>query len=137
MQGEANAIQPGKRPLSAMTPTIVVRDGKPFLVLGAPGGPRIITAVLQVMLNVIDFRMNIQDAVDAPRFHHQWKPDKLYLESGISPDTVALLEGTRASGGLLAGVVLARVNAILSDGGWLQGAADITLGRQSCGILEL
>jgi gamma-glutamyltranspeptidase / glutathione hydrolase len=124
MQGEANAIEPGKRPLSAMTPTIVVRDGKPFMVLGAPGGPRIITAVLQVLLNVIDFRMNIQDAVDAPRFHHQWKPDKLYLEAGISPDTVALLEDMGHQVDDSPGVVLARVNAILSDGGWLQGAAD-------------
>src|SRR5260370_25865684 len=92
IQGEANAIQPGKRPLSAMTPTIVLRDGKPFLVLGAPGGPRITTAVLEVLLNVVDFGMNIQDAVDAPRFHHQWKPDRLYLEPGISPDTVSLLK---------------------------------------------
>lgn len=124
IQGDANAIQPGKRPLSAMTPTIVVRDGKPFLVLGAPGGPRIITAVLQVLLNVIDFRMNIQDAVDAPRFHHQWKPDKLYLEAGISPDTVALLEHMGHQVDYSPGVVLARINAILSDGGWLQGAAD-------------
>jgi len=124
VQGEANAIQPGKRPLSAMTPTIVVREGKPFMVLGAPGGPRIITAVLQVLLNAIDFRMNIQDAVDAPRFHHQWKPDKLYLEPGISPDTVALLEDMGHQVDYSPGVVLARINAILSEGGWLQGAAD-------------
>jgi len=123
IQGEANAIQPGKRPLSAMTPTIVVRDGKPFMVLGAPGGPRITTAVLQVLLNVIDFRMNIQDAVDAPRFHHQWRPDKLFLEPGISPDTVALLEGMGHQVDHSPGVVLARISAIL--------------GRQSCGILEL
>jgi gamma-glutamyltranspeptidase/glutathione hydrolase len=125
LQGEANAIEPGKRPLSAMTPTIVVRDGKPFMVLGAPGGPRITTAVLQVLLNVIDFRMNVQDAVDAPRFHHQWRPDKLYLEPGISPDTVALLEDMGHQVDYSPGLVLARVNAILSDGGWLQGAADI------------
>lgn len=124
IQGDANAIEPGKRPLSAMTPTIVVRDGKPFMVLGAPGGPRIVTAVLQVLLNVIDFRMNIQDAVDAPRFHHQWKPDKLYLEAGISPDTVALLEDMGHQVDNSPGVVLARINAILNDRGWLQGAAD-------------
>ena len=80
------------------------------MVLGAPGGPRIITAVLQVLLNVIDFRMNIQDAVDAPRFHHQWKPDKLYLEPGISPDTVALLEGMGHQVDYSPGIVLARVN---------------------------
>jgi gamma-glutamyltranspeptidase / glutathione hydrolase len=124
IQGEANAIEPGKRPLSAMSPTIVVRDGKPFMVLGAPGGPRITTAVLQVLLNVIDFHMNIQDAVDAPRFHHQWKPDKLYLESGISPDTVALLEARGHQVEYSPGIVLARISAILCDGGWLEGAAD-------------
>jgi gamma-glutamyltranspeptidase/glutathione hydrolase len=124
VQGEANAIEPGKRPLSAMTPTIVVRDGKPFLVLGAPGGPRITTAVLQVLLNVIDFGMNIQDAVDAPRFHHQWKPDRLYLERSISPDTVALLKAFGHQVEYSPGVVLARVEAILIDTGWLQGAAD-------------
>jgi gamma-glutamyltranspeptidase / glutathione hydrolase len=122
--GEANAIQPRKRPLSAMTPTIVLRDGKLFLVFGAPGGPRIITSVLQVFLNVADFGMNIQDAVDAPRFHHQWKPDRLYLEPAISPDTVALLRGRGHQVEYSPGVVLARVEAILSDGGWLQGAAD-------------
>jgi len=124
IQGEANAIQPGKRPLSAMAPTIVVRGGKPFLVLGAPGGPRIVTAVLEVLLNVVDFHMNVQDAVDAPRFHHQWKPDKLYLEQGISPDTVAILQDMGHQVDYSPGLVLARVNAILSDGGWLQGAAD-------------
>ena len=124
VQGEANAIQPGKRPLSAMSPTIVVRDGKPLLVLGAPGGPRIVTAVLEVLLNVIDFHMNVQDAVDAPRFHHQWKPDKLYLEPGISPDTVAILQKMGHQVDYSPGVVLARVNAILSEGGWFAGAAD-------------
>jgi gamma-glutamyltranspeptidase/glutathione hydrolase len=124
IQGEANAIAPGKRPLSAMTPTIVLREGKPFLVLGAPGGPRITTAVLQVLLNVIDFGMNIQDAVDAPRFHHQWKPDRLYLENGISPDTVALLKARGHAIEYSRGVVLARVEAILIDAGWLEGAAD-------------
>lgn len=124
IQGAANAIAPGKRPTSAMTPTIVLRDGKPFMVLGAPGGPRITTAVLQVVLNVIDFGMNIQDAVDAPRFHHQWKPDRLYLEAGISPDTVALLRARGHAIEYAPGVVLARVEAILIDGGWLEGAAD-------------
>lgn len=126
IQGEANAIQPSKRPLSSMTPTILVRDGKPFLVLGAPGGSRIINGVLQVILNVVDFHMNVQDAVDWPRFHHQWMPDQLYLERGISPDTVALL---RAMGHHIApyettNPVVARVEAILNDQGWLQGGAD-------------
>jgi gamma-glutamyltranspeptidase/glutathione hydrolase len=124
IQGSANAIAPRKRPLSAMTPTIVLRDGKPFMVLGAPGGPRITTAVLQVILNVIDFGMNIQDAVDAPRFHHQWRPDRLYLEHGISPDTVALLRARGHAIEYAPGVVLARVEAILIDAGWLEGAAD-------------
>ncbi len=124
VQGEANAIAPGKRPLSAMTPTIVLRDGKLFMVLGAPGGPRIITSVLQTFLNVADFGMNIQEAVDTPRFHHQWKPDLLYLERGISPDTVALLEARGHKVEYSPGIVLARVEAILADSGWLQGAAD-------------
>lgn len=91
IEGVANAITPGKRPNSSMTPTIVLRNNQPVLVIGAPGGSRIITGVLQVMLNVIDFGMNVQDAVDAPRFHHQWQPDRLYTERGISPDTIAAL----------------------------------------------
>ncbi len=124
VQGEANAIQPGKRPLSAMTPTILTRDGKFFLALGAPGGPRIITAVLQVILNVVDFKMNIQDAIDFPRFHHQWQPDQLYLERGISPDTVALLRGMGHDVDYSPGVVLAQVEAILNDGAWLEGGTD-------------
>jgi len=91
IEGAANAIVPGKRPNSSMTPTIAVKDNQPVLIIGAPGGSRIITGVLQVILNVIDFGMNVQDAVDAPRFHHQWQPDRLYTERGISPDTVAAL----------------------------------------------
>jgi gamma-glutamyltranspeptidase/glutathione hydrolase len=126
IQGEANAIQPGKRPISNMTPTIITRDGKLFLMLGAPGGSRIINGVLQVILNVEDFHMNVQDAVDWPRFHHQWMPDVLYIEKGISPDTVGLL---RAMGHEVSPLestqsVVARVEAILNEGGWLQGAAD-------------
>ncbi len=124
LQGSANAIQPGKRPLSAMTPTIILRDGKPYMVLGAPGGPRIITSVLQAILNVVDFHMNIQDAVDAPRFHHQWMPDKLYLEQGISPAAVARLKALGHDVESSPGIVLARVEAILIQGGWLEGAAD-------------
>ncbi|MBK9654926.1 MAG: gamma-glutamyltransferase [Rhodanobacteraceae bacterium] len=92
IQGEANAIAPGKRPLSSMSPTIVTRDGKPVMVLGTPGGSRIITAVLLTLLNVIDYGMNIQEAVDAPRFHHQWMPDVTYVEDyALSPDTRGLL----------------------------------------------
>ena len=91
IEGEANAIAPGKRMNSSMTPTIVLKDGGLFLVIGAPGGSRIITGVMQALLNVIDFGMNIQDAVDAPRIHHQWQPDRLFTERGVSPDTIALL----------------------------------------------
>jgi len=124
VQGEANAIAPGKRPLSSMVPTIVLKDGKPFLALGAPGGSRIITAVLQVMLNVMDFRMNMQDAIDFPRVHHQWKPDRLDIERGVSPDTIALLKKAGYNIEETKPVVIARVEGILIDGGWLQGGHD-------------
>ncbi len=80
IQGEANAVGPGKRPLSAMTPTLVFKDGKLYMVLGSPGGPTIINTVFQIILNVIDFGMDIQEAVDAPRIHHQWLPDYLIAE---------------------------------------------------------
>lgn len=91
--GEANAIAPGKIPLSSMSPTIITEDGKPVLVLGTPGGKRIITAVLQTILNVVDYRMDIQQAVDAPRIHHQWWPDVTNVEPfGLSPDTRKILE---------------------------------------------
>ena len=124
VQGEANAIAPGKRPLSSMVPTIVLKNGKPFMALGTPGGSRIITAVLQVMLNVMDFGMNIQDAIDFPRVHHQWKPDRLDIERGISPDTIALLKKSGYHIEEAKPVVIARVEGILIDGGWLQGGHD-------------
>jgi len=89
--GEANAIQGGKRPLSSMTPTILFKDGKPMLATGTPGGSRIITMVLQVLVNVIDHGMNIAEATAAVRVHHQWLPDKLFVEPGLSPDTLAIL----------------------------------------------
>jgi gamma-glutamyltranspeptidase/glutathione hydrolase len=130
VQGENNAIAPGKRPLSSMTPTIVLKDGKLFMTAGAPGGSRISTAVLQVILNVLDLGMNVQDAIDAPRVHHQWQPDKLSLEHGISPDTVALLKSRGYDVDYAPGVVLAQVAAIVSDGGWLQGGSD---GRSAMG----
>ena len=88
IQGAANAIGPGKRPLSSMTPTIVVHDGKVFLVLGSPGSSKIITTVANVLMGVVDYGMNIQEAVNAPRFHHQWLPDVLNVERWFSPDTV-------------------------------------------------
>ena len=93
VQGEANAIAPGKRPLSSMAPTLVTKDGHIVLVLGSPGGSRIITITLQAALNMIDFGMQPQEAVDAPRIHHQWLPDEVYAEpNALSPDTVKLLE---------------------------------------------
>jgi gamma-glutamyltranspeptidase/glutathione hydrolase len=91
-QGEANAVGPGKRPLSSMIPTIVLKDGKPFLITGSPGGPTIINTVLLVITNIIDFELSVTQAVDAPRFHHQWQPDVINQEPFLtSPDTLALL----------------------------------------------
>lgn len=90
--GDANAVEAGKRPLSSMTPVFVLQAGKPWLVTGSPGGPRIITAVLQQIVNAIDFAMNPAEAASATRFHHQWTPDELRVEKGISPDTLYLLQ---------------------------------------------
>jgi gamma-glutamyltranspeptidase / glutathione hydrolase len=93
IQGEANSIAAGKRPLSAMAPTIVLKDGKLAMVLGSPGGPRIITTVANILMGVIDYGLDIQQAVNAPRFHHQWQPDEIDIErTGISPDTIKLLQ---------------------------------------------
>jgi gamma-glutamyltranspeptidase/glutathione hydrolase len=92
IQGAANAIGPGKRPLSSMTPTIVLRDSRLFLVLGSPGSSKIITTVANVLMSVIDYGMNIQEAVNAPRFHNQWLPDVLNVERWFSPDTVRVLQ---------------------------------------------
>jgi gamma-glutamyltranspeptidase/glutathione hydrolase len=92
IQGPANAIGPGKRPLSAMTPTMIMKDGKLFLVLGSPGGSRIITTVANILMGVVDYGMNIQEAVNAPRFHQQWMPDVVNVEKGFSRDTLRLLE---------------------------------------------
>ncbi|AML59808.1 Gamma-glutamyltranspeptidase [Serratia rubidaea] len=93
VQGTANAIAPGKRPLSSMSPTLVTKDNKIFMVLGSPGGSRIITITLQTALNVIDHGMAPQEAVDAPRIHHQWLPDEVYYEQrGVSADTLSLLQ---------------------------------------------
>ncbi|MNC06331.1 Gamma-glutamyltranspeptidase precursor [compost metagenome] len=90
--GDANAVGPHKRPLSSMSPTIVVKDGKTWLVTGSPGGSRIITTVLQMVMNTIDYGMNVAEATNAPRFHHQWLPDELRVEKGFSPDTIKLLK---------------------------------------------
>ena len=91
IQGEANAIAPNKRMLTAMAPTIVFKDGRPFIVTGSPGSSRIISTVVQVITNVVDFGMNIQEAVNAPKVHNEWLPDELRIEKGISPDTIHLL----------------------------------------------
>jgi len=94
IQGDANAVAPGKAPRSSMSPTIITKEGKPVLILGTPGGSRIITTVLQTILNVVDFRMNVQEAVDAPRIHNQWLPDVTKIEPyALSPDTRRILEG--------------------------------------------
>lgn len=93
IQSEANSIAPRKRPLSAMTPTIVLKDGRPYFAVGSPGGPTIINTVLQVILNIIDFHMNIQQAIDMPRVHHQWLPDRIVYEPfGLSRDTIEALK---------------------------------------------
>jgi gamma-glutamyltranspeptidase/glutathione hydrolase len=128
VQGEANAIQPGKTPLSSMTPTIVLKDGRPVLAVGSPGGPTIINTVLEVIVNVLDFNMNVQDAVNWPRFHHQWMPDELRVEPGISPDTVALLEkrgyNVKRFGADGRGISQGEAAAIGFSNGWLEGAPD-------------
>ena len=90
--GDANAVEGNKRPLSSMSPTIVMKDGKPFLVTGSPGGSRIITTTLQIIMNVIDHRLNIAEASNAVRIHHQWLPDELRVESSLNRDTISLLE---------------------------------------------
>ena len=123
VQGEANKIEPGKRPLSSMSPTMVFRDGKPWLATGSPGGSVIITTVLQVLLNSMEFEMNVATAATEARVHHQWLPDLLRVETGISPDTIALLKamghnvevGKRTTG---------RTNSIMLEGGWLYGSTD-------------
>lgn len=122
----ANAIEPDKRMLSSMTPTIVLKEGKPFMVIGSPGGSTIITTVMQVIMNVIDFGMNIQEAVDAPRIHHQWFPDEILFEKrGLSVDVV---ENLKAKGhavverkgfqGLAEGIIVDR------EKGMIYGATD-------------
>jgi gamma-glutamyltranspeptidase/glutathione hydrolase len=123
VQGEANAIQPRKTPLSSMSPTIVTRNGEPFMVIGSPGGSRIITITLEAIVNVIDHGMDIQQAIDAPRIHHQWLPDTVYVEPfGLSPDTERLLAGMG-------------YHLDLSDQTWGQ-AAGILVGGKSLGEID-
>lgn len=120
--GEANAIEAGKRPLSSMTPTIVLKDGKPFLATGSPGGSRIITTTLQIIMNVVDHGMNIAAATAAPRIHHQWLPDELRVEKGISVDTLDILSerGHRVK----VGNVMGSTQTVMRIEGGVLGAAD-------------
>lgn len=120
---EANAVEAYKRPLSSMTPTIVFQDGGPVMVTGSPGGSAIITIVLQVILNVLEYDMNIAEAVSAPRIHHQWYPDSIRWEPGISSDTRARLQqmGHELSN---SSRVWGKAESIYSSGDWLYGATD-------------
>ncbi len=119
---EANEPGPGKRPLSSMTPTIVLKDGKPFLVTGSPGGSRIITAVLQVVVDVIDRGMDIASAVAAPRVHNQWMPDQVFAEPALSPDVVAALQARGDK--VVATRPFTSANSIMITPQGLIGAAD-------------
>lgn len=124
VQGEKNSVAPGRRPLSSMTPTLIFRDGEPWLATGSPGGSLIITAVMQTVLNAMTFDMNIAEAAAAPRIHHQWMPDRVLIEPGISRDTLDILEGmghnietTRRT--------LGRTNSIQLNGPWRYGYSDL------------
>lgn len=120
--GSANAIEPGKRPLSSMTPVIVMRDGQPWLATGTPGGARIITTVLQTLINTIDFKMNIAEALSMPRVHHQWMPDFLRIERGISPDTIDVLKQKGHDVRVMP--TMGRVQTVQKNHGVLFGASD-------------
>ena len=120
--GEANAIAPTKRPLSSMTPTMIFKNDKPYVVTGSPGGSRIISTVLQVLVNVMDHHMNIATAVHAPRVHHQWLPDKLELEPGFSPDTIKLLQGKGQQ--VEQGKTMGSVQSIMFENGRFYGISD-------------
>ena len=120
--GDANAVEPRKRPLSSMSPTLVLKDGRPFLVTGSPGGSRIITTTLQVIMNVIDHGMNIAEATHAPRIHHQWLPDELRVEEGLSLDTVRLLEQLGQK--VVIKNAMGSTQSIMVTGDGLYGASD-------------
>ncbi len=127
--GEANAIEPGKRPLSSMAPTIVLKDGAPYLVTGSPGGSTIITVVLQEILNVLAFNMNVAEATAVARIHHQWQPDAVITERGVSDDTLRILEARgfilpKNADGTYQHRVLGRANSVTKADGYFLGAAD-------------
>lgn len=122
--GEANAVEAGKRPLSSMSPTIVMKDGKPFLVTGSPGGSRIITTVLQVIMNVIDHGLNVAEATAAARVHHQWLPEELRVEEGLSPDTLRLLAAMGHEIALKSAMGSAQSVMIDPESGFRLGASD-------------
>jgi len=123
VENEANVIEGGKRPLSSMSPTMVFRDGKPWIATGSPGGSLIITAVLQTLLNATAFDMNIATAAAEPRVHHQWQPDRLVVEQGISPDTLRLLEAMGHNVDMTPRT-LGRTQSIMLERGYLLGATD-------------
>lgn len=123
VEHEANRIEGGKRPLSSMSPTLVLRDGEPWLATGSPGGSVIITTVLQTLLNAMVFDMNVAAAATESRVHHQWLPDRLILESGISPDTRRLLESLGHNVDTTPRT-LGRTQSIMLEGGYLYGATD-------------
>lgn len=123
VQGEANEIAPGKRPLSSMSPTIIMQHGKPWLATGSPGGSVIISTVLQMALNAMEFDMNVATAAAEPRIHHQWMPDVLRMEEGFSPDTIRLLQAMGQPVDI-AGRTSGRTNSIMLEDGWLYGATD-------------
>lgn len=124
IQGEANAIAPGRRPLSSMTPTVVFKDQKPWLITGSPGGSLIITAVLQTILNATVFEMNVASASAAPRVHHQWQPDRVLVEQGVSPDTLQIL-GSMGHNIEPTQSTLGRTNSIQIEGPWRYGYSDL------------
>lgn len=120
--GEANAVAPFKRPLSSMSPTLVLKAGRPWLVTGSPGGSRIITATLQTIVNSIDFAMNPAEAAAAPRIHHQWLPDELRVEKGLSPDTLRLLAAMGHR--VVPGPAMGRTQTLRLGAGGLEGWSD-------------
>jgi gamma-glutamyltranspeptidase/glutathione hydrolase len=120
--GIANQVDAGKRPLSSMTPTMVLKNGKPVLLTGSPGGSRIITTVLQSIINVVDHGMNVAEAIHVPRMHHQWKPEQILMEDGFSQDTIKALEAKGHK--LRLHRILGSIQAIATNGLWQQGASD-------------